>query len=208
MSASSHEPPTEQELREWRSIRGLAMPGPRTLREIYLAFSLLLDDYDRKVAELAKLRAELGPSVAPAALELSGPAPERAPLNDALTALRDEYPAARLFEVRLGFCLGEREDHPEFEMERKWHRVSWSVQVGNESGSGATFDEARHKLREELDWDEQVPEKARALAALLREIPAGGFRRNDVLQAAQRLVETEERQARVVGHFEMAANLI
>ena len=110
----------------------------------------------------------------------------------ARSMLQREFPAASLVEVRAELREGVRLDPGPME---SWSEVSWTVQVMNQRGSGASLDEAVVELRKELERMAQVPARAERLAAILREIPDEAFALDDVICAARELLAAERRAA-------------
>lgn len=113
-------------------------------------------------------------------------------LRAALAALRREFPGEALYEARLEFRAGERhgETHG---AARSWSETWWTVQVNNERASGEALEEVITEMRETRARRKRVPGFAERVAAILREIPAEGFQRDDVLRAAYELLARERR---------------
>jgi len=109
-------------------------------------------------------------------------------LKKAHETLRAEFPDAKLTEMRLEFRVGERHD---LQPSEEWSVLSWSVQVGNEHGSGASPFEAIAEVRKELDRQYRRPGYAERIAAILREIPDDGFERVHTLGLVQDLLNKE-----------------
>jgi hypothetical protein len=109
----------------------------------------------------------------------------RVKLTAALRAVQQEYPEAKLTEVRLEWRVGERHDHGPSKV---WDEYRYTVQVGNDRGSGSSVEEAGLNLREERSRRAQVPSYAERIAAILREVPDEGFMRHNVLEAVQGLL--------------------
>jgi hypothetical protein len=109
-----------------------------------------------------------------------------------LGLLKQEFPDARLYEVRLEFRLGERTDHPGLtHIEREWSNTSWTIQVGNEHESADSIAGAFAQMRTRLGRNAQVPALAERVAAVLRDVPDEGFERENVVMAARALLEKE-----------------
>jgi hypothetical protein len=112
-----------------------------------------------------------------------------------LGLLKQEFPDAVLYEVRLEFRLGERTDHPGMtQIDRNWNNTSWTIQVGNERESAASIAQAFAALREALALKAQRPTLAERIAAVLRDIPEEGFEREHVVMAARAILEKERGQ--------------
>ena len=112
-------------------------------------------------------------------------------LHNALALLNREFPTAKLVEVRLEFRSGER--HGErYGLASNWtNEPIWTLQVNNDRESHSVLSEALAVLRAKLARKAQVPGFADRVATILREIPDEGFERNDVLMAAQVMLEKE-----------------
>jgi hypothetical protein len=109
-----------------------------------------------------------------------------------LGLLKQEFPDAKLYEVRLEYRLGERTDHPGLtQIEREWSDTSWTIQVGNERESAASVAQAFAALREALARKAQVPAFAERVAAVLRDVPDAAFEREIVVMAAREILEKE-----------------
>ncbi len=120
-----------------------------------------------------------------------------ASVDDALKALlkqlQQEFPDAELTEVGLELRLGERHDGRPSE---GWADSTWLVQVGNESASAASPEEAVAELRRRLERAALRPERAERVAAALRELSDDVGEEYIVLHAAQSLLEQERRARR------------
>jgi hypothetical protein len=114
-------------------------------------------------------------------------------LHGCLRALRVEFPEAKVLDSRIEFRMGERSDLRDAE---SWDDCSVRVQVGNDHGSGDTFEEALAALRKELDVKARIAEKAEHVAVILREVPDEGFERSNVLRAAELILEQERIESR------------
>ena len=129
------------------------------------------------------------------------PEPEEEKLRAALKALQQEFPGT-LHEVRVERALGERSPSaPEvaYGSEQFWDKLTWTVQVGNERAYNESLEAAIVELRKELAVEALRPERARRIAEVLREIPDKRFERIHALGDAQKLLEDEQRAARMKG---------
>lgn len=109
-----------------------------------------------------------------------------------LALLHQEFPDAKLIEVRVEVSVGERygEIHG---CARSWDDTSWRVQVNNDSERADSVEAAVTELRAKLAHKARVPSLAVQVAAILREIPDEGFAREDVIGAARALLDLERR---------------
>lgn len=118
----------------------------------------------------------------------------RTDLREAIAYLRREFPGEGLYEARLEYVLGERDEcelTERYKVEKQWTRASWRIQVGNDSATADWLSDAVDRLYERRAQKEMVPALAERVAAILREVPVEGFARREVIDAAERLIERE-----------------
>lgn len=121
-----------------------------------------------------------------AALVASGMGPGEVDdlLREALGVLRETYRGAYLRSVSLTFSWSESKGRPS---ERK---LSWRLEVNNESGYGRSRSEALQELREHCESAATVPAYGEQIAAVLREMD-DPWRRDQAVRHAQQILESE-----------------
>jgi len=116
----------------------------------------------------------------------------KGPLQQALERLRGEFPSANLRDARLEFRLGERAAFEPHAPAETWNKFYWSIQIDNNSGSGETFDEAVSEVKKKITREALIPEYARRVASVLRELEYHD--RYAATEAAHRIFDEELRR--------------
>lgn len=112
-------------------------------------------------------------------------------LREAHVLLRERFPRAKLYAVRVSVSWCDRFDFNQGSTTER--RLDWTLQVDNDQGHGASRSEALAEVARNRHEATLVPGYAERVASVLREAGEDGWMRHRVLQDANNILDRERR---------------